>query len=100
MELKPVQPPWKDGIAWMCRKCGEKLRESTGAAENPVVAAKDRLKSRLKTEGRWISSRVVLTECMDICPVGQVAVAVGKPGAAIEVLTCDLHALDQVVELL
>jgi len=87
MEL--VEAPWTKGLIGICRKCGEKIQEADALPENPCVQAKAQAKKMLQEKGEWGAKRVILTDCLDICPEGKVSVMRVVPGQAVQVSTID-----------
>lgn len=73
--------PWSEGLIALCRKCGEKLQNAEGLNQNPCAVAKDAAKKRLQERGRWKKVRVVLVDCLDVCPQGEVTVLQLRPNA-------------------
>jgi predicted metal-binding protein len=71
-----MKPTWHENLVLVCEKCGKKLQETSAkGAENPAVEMKDWLKKQLLAKSLWGRTRVVVTTCLDICPLGKVAVA-------------------------
>ena len=79
-----------------CRKCGEKLQQAHAMSGNPVVIAKDKAKQRLIQSGRWKKTRVITTDCLDVCPLGQVTVMRVCPKAESQSASTEIFVLNPI----
>jgi hypothetical protein len=71
-----MKPLWHENLILVCEKCGKKLDGAAAkTGENPAIVLKDWLKKELLKRSLWGSTRVLVTTCMDVCPLGKVAVA-------------------------
>jgi predicted metal-binding protein len=85
-KLKKTEAPVRESLILICEKCGKKLSDSD---ENPARNLQQRLKEEIKqTFGKGVV-RAVLTTCMDICPLGEIAVGFARTGEANEFYTIE-----------
>jgi hypothetical protein len=80
-----MRPTWHENLVLVCEKCGKKLQgTASSGADNPSLGLKDWLKKELLARSLWGRTRVVVTTCLDICPVDKVAVAFTSDRADLE----------------
>jgi hypothetical protein len=71
--MKSAPPPASEALILICEKCGKKL----GADSREIQG---RVKERIREEGLKGRVRAVVTTCMDVCPDGEIAVGIVRPG--------------------
>jgi predicted metal-binding protein len=74
-KITSVKPPVTQALILICEKCGKKLSKSD---ENPSRTLQGALKEKIKSDGNKGVLRAVITSCMDVCPDGQIAIAISK----------------------
>jgi predicted metal-binding protein len=82
VELSPVASPVTEALILVCEKCGKKLVPE--GEENPSKRLQLALKQRIFQTGRKGRLRAVVSSCLDVCPVGEITVAVLAAGEAAE----------------
>jgi predicted metal-binding protein len=82
VELSPVASPVSEALILVCEKCGKKLVPE--GEENPSKRLQLALKQRIFETGRKGRLRAVVSSCLDVCPVGELTVAVLSTGEAAE----------------
>jgi predicted metal-binding protein len=76
LKINPVEAPVSEGLILICDKCGKKLESKS--EENPARELQSELKEQGKRRFGKGKIRTVLTSCMDLCPKGEIAVAILK----------------------
>jgi predicted metal-binding protein len=94
--MQSVAPPVSKALVLVCEKCGKRLDK--GDDENPSRKLVSRLKKAAKKSLERGEVRALATSCMDICPDGQVSVAIASMSAATRFLTVDLDDVDETAQ--
>jgi predicted metal-binding protein len=68
-----IEPPVSSALILVCEKCGRRL--DSGADKDPSRRLVSRLKKLAKKSFGRGEVRAVATSCMDVCPEGEVSVA-------------------------
>ncbi len=77
--MKRVKRTSWQSLILVCRKCGK----------DADVDLRSELRDEVRSQGMKDQVRVVATSCLDICPKGQVAVAVARPGQPLRTFIVD-----------
>jgi predicted metal-binding protein len=72
--MQPIEPPVSNALVLVCEKCGKRL--DTESDKNPSRRLVSRLKKMAKKSFDRGEIRAVATSCMDLCPEGEVSVAI------------------------
>lgn len=73
-----IEPPVSRALILVCEKCGKRL--DSDSEKNPSRRLVSRLKKMAKKSFGRGEIRAVATSCMDVCPEGEVSVALVGPG--------------------
>ena len=96
--MESIEPPVSKALVLVCEKCGKRLDKN--ADENPSRKLVSRLKKMAKKSLERGEVRAVATSCMDICPDGQVSVAIASVSGATRFLTVELDDVDETAHLI
>jgi len=86
MEL--VEAPWTKDSLESAGNAAKRFRKQMPFLKIPVSKPSPGQKNASR-EGRVGAKRVILTDCLDICPEGKVSVMRVVPGQAVQVSTID-----------
>jgi len=97
--LQRLAPPVQDAMVFICEKCGKRAADGNKHAGHKLAS---KLKRRIKRELGKGRVRIVLTSCMDACPVDRIAILVQSmtPGVAPLFLDADPGDVDGSAEAL
>lgn len=79
MKINDAEAPVSQALILICEKCGKKL--ASDSEQNPSRDLQAALKEEIKATGAKGVLRAVVTSCMDICPNGEITVAISRAGS-------------------
>lgn len=71
--MHKIEPPVSRALVLVCEKCGKRL--DSDSDKNPSRRLVSRLKKQAKKSFGRGEVRAVATSCMDLCPEGEISVA-------------------------
>lgn len=74
--FQPAPSPVTEALILICEKCGKKLTNSSDRDDNPAVILQKMIKEQIRDEYGKGKFRCVITSCLDVCPQGELTVAI------------------------